>query len=123
MTLGTAAATGTVLAFAPVVSTASCSSTSSGISSCTSSQQSLVANQGVGVLLILAVPALLALVPVVARTQRSTLVGAGALTLAALLGMASVGMFFIPTVVLAWVAVGTSGEGDGNLQPHRSSAQ
>lgn len=74
-------------------------------------------------LLILAVPALLALVPVVARTQRSTLVGAGALTLAALLGMASVGMFFIPTVVLAWVAVGTSGEGDGNLQPHRSSAQ
>jgi hypothetical protein len=123
VTLATAAATGTVLAFAPVVSTASCSSTSSGISSCKSSQESLVANEGAGVLLVLAVPALLALVPVVARTQRSTLVAAGALTLATLLGMASVGIFFIPTVVLAWVAVGTSGEVDRNLLSHRSTAQ
>jgi hypothetical protein len=122
VTLGAAAATGTVLAFAPVVSTTSCSSAPTGISSCTSSQESLVANEGVGALLVLAVPALLALVPMVARTQRSTLVAAGALTFATLLGMASVGMFFIPTVVLAWVAVGTSGEVDKNLQPLGSSA-
>lgn len=56
-------------------------------------------------LLVLAVPALLALVSVVARTQRSTLVAAAALTFATLLGAASIGMFFLPTVVLAWVAV------------------
>ena len=71
-------------------------------------------------LVVLAVPALLALVPLVARTQRSTLVAAGVLTFATLLGMASVGMYFVPTVVLAWVAVVASGEVDGELQPHRS---
>lgn len=92
------------------------------MSSCTSSQESLLANEGTAVLLVLAVPALLALVPVVARTQRSTLVAAAGLTLATLFGLASIGIFFIPTVVLAWLAVGASGEADGSMQSHRPSA-
>ncbi len=121
LTFATAVATGTVLAVAPVASTASCSSTSTGMSSCASNQESLLANEGTAVLLVLAVPALIALVSVIVRTHRSALVAAAALTLATLFGAASVGMFFLPTVVLAWVAVRASGEVDGNLQPPRST--
>lgn len=122
LTFGTAAATGAALAFAPIVSTSSCSATSTGISSCTSSQESLVANEGATVVLVLVLPALMALVPVVARTRRSTVLAAALLTVATMLGLASIGIFFIPTVVLAWVGVGASRQLEVGQQPHRSSA-
>lgn len=121
LTLGAAVATGAVLAFAPIVSTSSCSATSTGVSSCTSSNESLVANEGATVLLVLLLPAVIALVPVGMRTQRSTTVVAVLLTVCALLGVASIGIFFIPTVALAWVAVGASRHREVGQQPHRSS--
>ena len=108
LTLGGAVATGAVLAVVPVVATSSCTATSSGPTSCTSGQQSLLRSEGIGVLVALAIPALLALVPVVLQSFRATLLSAGALTLAALLAAASIGIFFIPTVGLAWAAVGAS---------------
>lgn len=61
--------------------------------------------QGAGVLGVLAVPALVALVPLLVRSKRSVTLTAVALTGAAIVASASVGIFLIPTVALAWVAV------------------
>lgn len=72
--------------------------------------------------LVLLLPALIALVPVVRRTRRSTFVAAALLTVATVLGLASIGIYFIPSVALAWVAAGTSRHFDGSQQPHRSPA-
>ena len=52
-TLTTATVTGAVVAFAPLMSTSSCSTTSTGASSCTSSRASLVSSEGGAVLFIL----------------------------------------------------------------------
>lgn len=123
LTLGTAVATGAALLFAPLVSTSSCSTTSTGISSCTSSQASLIANEGAAVAFPLLLPAFIALVPVVANTLRSTFAAAAVLTVATVLGLASIGIFSIPTVALAWGAVSATREFDRNQQPRRSSAR
>jgi hypothetical protein len=120
-TLATASATGAALAFAPIISTSSCSTTSTGVSTCTSSQESLIANEGGSVLLVLAIPALVALIAVVARTPRATVVTAGLLTAAALVSLASIGIFLIPAVVVAWTAVSAS-RLTGTQEPHRSPA-
>ena len=104
LTFGCAVATGALLAGAPLVATSSCTTTAGGQSSCASGRESLLSGEGAGVLLVLAVPALLALAPVLVRSHRATLGSAVALTLAALLGVASVGIFLIPTLALAWVA-------------------
>jgi hypothetical protein len=98
-----ASATGAVLAFAPGVSTESCVAGPGG-SACTSGSRSLVDSEGAGVLAVLAVPAIVALVAVVVPSRRTARWTAIALTAAAVVGIASVGMFFVPTVVLAWVA-------------------
>lgn len=121
VTFGTALVTGAAVAFAPIISSSSCSTTSTGISTCTSSQESLLANEGGSVLLVLAAPALVALIAVVARTPRATVVTAGLLTAATLVGLASVGIFLIPTVVVAWIAVSASRR-SGTQEPHRLSA-
>lgn len=73
-------------------------------------------------LLVLLVPAVMPLVPVVMRTWRSTIVVAALLTVSALVGLASIGIFFIPTVALAWVAVGASRHLEVDQEPHRSPA-
>lgn len=96
-------ATGAVLAFAPVVSTESCV-TGPGGSACTSGSRSLLDGEGAGVLAVLAVPAIVAGAAVVVPSRRSARWSAIGLTVAALLGIASVGIFFVPTVALAWVA-------------------
>lgn len=73
-------------------------------------------------LLVLLLPAVMALVPVVMRPRRSTKVVAALLTVCALLGLASIGIFFIPTVALAWVALGASRHLEVDQEPHRSPA-
>ncbi|MGI8794769.1 MAG: hypothetical protein ACR2H3_16610 [Acidimicrobiales bacterium] len=67
-------------------------------------------------LVVLVLPALIALVPVVARTRRSTFVSAASLTLVTVLGLASIGIFLIPTVALTWGAVGASRRSDVSQQ-------
>ncbi len=121
-TLGTAAVTAAAVAFAPLVSTSSCSTTSAGGGSCTSSQASLVSTEGRAVLLILAVPALIALLSVVGASGRSTTVAAATLTAITVLALMSVGIFFVPSVVVAWVAVAAS-KRSASQQPHRSPVQ
>jgi hypothetical protein len=98
-----ALATGALVAFAPVVSTESCVAGPGG-SACTSGSTSLLDSEGAGVLAALAVPATVAIVAVVVPSRRSARWTAIALTVAAVLAIASVGIFFVPTVVLAWVA-------------------
>ena len=104
--------TAAVVAFAPVVATSSCGTSSVGPTRCSSSNVSLVANEGAGVLGVLAVPALIALVPLVVQSRRSAKVTAVALSAAALVAAASVGIFLLPTVVLAWIAVAATRRGN-----------
>jgi hypothetical protein len=95
--------TGALVAFAPVVSTESCVADSGG-SVCTSGSTSLLDGEGAGVLAALGVPAIVAAVVLIAPSRRSARWTAIALTGAAILCIASVGVFFVPTVVLAWIA-------------------
>lgn len=108
LTLISSAATGAVLALAPVVRTSSCFASSSGSGSCSSSSQSLVASEGGGVLAVLAVPALLAVVPLLLPWRQATFAVAVAMTAIALLALASVGLFLVPTVAVAWIAAAAS---------------
>ena len=102
-----ALATGALLAFAPVVSTESCVADSGG-SVCTSGSTSLLHGEGAGVLAVLAFPAIVTAVALIAPSRRSARWTAIALTGAAILASASLGIFFVPTVVLAWVAASRS---------------
>ena len=122
-TLGMAAVTGAAVAFAPLMSTSSCFTTSVGDSVCTSSQASLVSSEGWAVLFILAVPALIAVLPVAVSSDRSTFVAAATLTAVTVLALMSVGVFFVPTVVLAWVAVSVSRRSHDSQHPYRTAAQ
>ena len=97
--------TGVVVAVAPIVTTSTCATSSPGTTRCWSSNVSLVSNEGAGVLGVLAVPALVALVPLLVGSKRSVTMTAVALSGVALVASASVGLFLIPTVALAWVAV------------------
>lgn len=97
--------TGAVLAFAPVMATSSCEATAGGPMRCSSGQTSLLDHEGAGILGVLAIPAVVAAVPVLFPSRRSRLGAALALTAAALVGMASIGLFLLPAVVLMWVAV------------------
>jgi hypothetical protein len=99
-----ALATGALLAFAPFVSNESCVADSGGSSVCTSESTSLLHGEGPGVAAVLAFPALVTAVALIAPSRRSTRWTAIALTGAGVLAIASLGLFFIPTVVLAWVA-------------------
>lgn len=74
-------------------------------------------------LLILAVPALIALLSVVASSERSTVFAAAALTVITVLALMSVGIFFVPTVVLAWIAVAASQRSHDSQEQRRSAAQ
>ena len=101
---GAAAVTAVVLALAPTVSTSSCTTSSTGAMTCASGGSSLLATEGAGVLVVLAVPVIVAAVPLIVPWRRSATAAAGALTLAMLAGMASIGFLLLPTVALAWVA-------------------
>lgn len=74
-------------------------------------------------LVVLAVPALIALLSVVGASERSTTVAAITLTAVTVLALMSVGIFFVPTVVLAWVAVAASKRSNSAQQSYRSPAQ
>lgn len=97
-----ALATGAMLALAPVIATASCVASPLGSTGCSSTRLSLLQHEGAGVLGVLALPALVAVVPVIIPSRRSRMATAIALTAATLLGIASVGVFLLPTVLLAW---------------------
>ena len=122
LVLAAAAATSIAAAVAPTVATSSCVTTSPGSSSCTSTRESLLAGEGSAVLLVLAVPVLVSLWPLLLGTHRATVLAAAALTLAMLVALMSIGILYLPTVALAWVAVASSTR-PLDTAPHRSPAE
>jgi hypothetical protein len=105
LAVAAAVLTGVAVAFGPLVATSGCSATSTGTVACASGTTSLFADQGAGILGIVAVPVVVALVPLL-HPSRWTVTGAAVvLSLAAFIGSASVGIFLVPTVILAWIAV------------------
>ena len=93
-----------ILAFAPTIQQEHGSTDAGGSTIVTSSSTSLISSEGVSVLLILAIPVLITLMPVLV-SRRGVRIGAAVLLLVlCVLGLASIGLFFVPAVVLMTVA-------------------
>ena len=93
---------------APIYSTASCELVDDGPEVCTTGRESLIDNEGIGAVAILAIPVALAAVPVVFPRRAVAIAVAVVLSALTLLGAASIGLFFLPAAALSWIAV-TSG--------------
>ena len=106
VTLLVALATAAVLAVVPTSRSETCTSTSERPEVvCETSTSTLLEHEGTSVLAVLLVPAALATIGV-ARPSPAVRRGvAVALTVCVVLAAASVGLFFLPTVLAAWVAV------------------
>ncbi len=84
----------------------------------TRSSYTLLEEEGPGLLVVLAIPVVLALAGVIgAATQRAWLTtgAAGVLVVGVLLGAASIGLFFVPAAIALllaamWTAAGADGE-------------
>ena len=105
VTFLSALATSAVLTLAPIYSTASCESVDGGPEICTTGRESLIENEGLGAVAFLAVPVLLAAVPVVFPRRAAAVGVAVVLSALTLLGAASIGLFFAPAAVLSWLTV------------------
>jgi hypothetical protein len=92
-----------VLALVPFTSGTACTLSDTAPAVCTTDHRSLLDSEGSSVLLVLALPVLLAAAAVAARTRRARMVLAGLLTALAVLGAASIGLFLLPVVALAWL--------------------
>jgi hypothetical protein len=100
-----------ILAFAPLGESVTCYESSDGGSGCTSSRNNLFTTEGAWILVIGLVPVLIALAPALHPARWLVTTTAVVLTLLLLVGAASIGLLFIPTVVLAWIAVVASSSG------------
>ena len=98
-------ATSAVLTLAPIYATASCESVDNGPEVCTTGRESLIEHEGSGAVAILAIPVLLAAVPVVFPKRAAAIAVAVVLSTVTLLGAASIGLFFLPAAALSWIAV------------------
>ena len=63
---------------------------------------------GAWVLVVVSVPVLVALIPVLVRHRRARIVSAVLLWFGCVLGMLSVGMFFVPAAILMTIAASRS---------------
>jgi hypothetical protein len=104
LTVLIAAATVGVLALAPLSTSTTCTAFSDGPSTCTSQRVTLLAQEGPGVLVVLGVPLVVASAALLLGSRRGARTAAIVLTILAFVGAASIGVFFVPTVVAAWVA-------------------
>ncbi len=89
-----------VAAFAPTYS--GCGTTSSGGEFC--GHATAFAVNGAWVLVVVSVPVLVAFVPVLVRLRPARIASAVLLWIGCVLGMLSVGMFFVPAAILMTVA-------------------
>ena len=99
-----ALATAALVALLAGGTTSSCVTVASGATSCTSSSRSLLEEEGAGILGVLLVPAVIALVGVARPTERVLAVVAAAIGVCCVLGILSVGLFYVPTLVAAALA-------------------
>lgn len=100
-----AVATAFVAGFAPLGVTETCQA---GLD-CTYERTSLVQDEGLSMLGFLLVPAVVAALPVLLPRQWLRITVLVVLTLLMLIAIASIGMFLMPTLVIAVVAVGQNG--------------
>ena len=119
LTLLTALVTAVVLSFLPISSTASCEAVAGGTETCTTGSESLLQSEGLGALAVLAVPVFVAAVGVVFPRRGVAVTSAVLLTVLTLLGAASIGLFYLPTTVVAWLAVAASARRPGEVQNTR----
>ena len=107
LTLLATLATSAVLTVVPVYSTASCEAVAGGAETCTTGSESLLEHEGASVLIVLAVPVLVSAMPL-AFSRRGVAISAAVLLSAlAVLGGFSIGLFYFPAVLLAWLAAVT----------------
>ncbi len=93
-----------VAAFAPTGRVTESFGSSSGAFSTRSYSESMFQVNGAWVLVVVSVPVLVALIPVLVRHRRARIVSAVLLWFGCVLGMLSVGMFFVPAAVLMTIA-------------------
>lgn len=99
-----ALATSAAVAVGPIVSTETCSTDGFGRTTCAGGSEALVANEGASVLVVLAVPVLVALVGAVRPTPRTAATVAALLLAGCLLAGFSIGLFYVPTALVALAA-------------------
>ena len=109
LTLLVAVVTSTALLFAPTYSTASCGAVANSPEICATGRESTLEHEGIGAVAILAailaIPVLVATVPVIFGKRGVAIAAAVVLSVLTLLGAASFGLFFLPTAALSWFAV------------------
>jgi hypothetical protein len=94
-----------VAAFAPLGrSVEGMGSTAGGVTEVRSSHVSLFQTDGAWVLMVVSVPVLVALIPVIVRRRTSRIVAAVLLWIGCVVGMWSVGLFFVPAAIAMTVA-------------------
>lgn len=112
-----AAVTGAGVTLLPIVSTSI--TDSSGVT--TSSRSSLLGNEGAGVLLVVAIPVLVIVAPLLVRALRRVRVArqvvVGLLVVMLFLGIMSIGVFFLPTLVFMILSVAATPRGDAVAPP------
>ena len=111
VTFVVAVATGVILAFGPTGGSETCTASDGGESLCRSVSRSLVEENGTDVLLVLSVPAALAVVGVARPTERALLCVAAAVSIAVVPALLTVGIFYLPSALSAWVAYGVLARG------------
>ena len=105
LTLLVAVVTSTALLFAPTYSTASCGAVANSPEICATGRESTLEHEGIGAVAILAIPVLVATVPVIFGKRGVATTAAVVLSALTLLGAASFGLFFLLTAALSWFAV------------------
>ena len=93
-----------IAAFAPTGRVTESIGSSSGVFSTRSDSERMFQVNGAWVLVVVAVPGLVALVPVLVRRKRVRIASAALLWFGCVLGMLSVGMFFVPAAILMTIA-------------------
>jgi hypothetical protein len=113
--------TAIVLAVIPSYAGESCTTSDLG-TVCTSTSATLLEHEGSNVLLVLLAPAALALVGVLVPRRNVLVAIAALLTAASLVAGLSIGVFYLPTVLSAWVVVGRVTRSPRTPRPHPGTA-
>ncbi len=94
-----------MVSFAPLGSSEETTATSAGSGGVTTfARSSLLATEGVWILIVVSVPVLVALVPVFVPRRTARIVSAALLWIGCVIALASIGMFFIPAAIAMTVA-------------------
>ena len=98
-----------VAAFAPTGHVTESFGSSSGSFSTRSYSESMFQVNGAWVLVVVSVPVLVALIPVLVRHRSARIVSAVLLWIGCVVGMWSVGLFFVPAAILMTIAASRGG--------------